>query len=236
MSALNGNKHAYMLSAIQVLQNRMVGYVNFDLTHEDFLNLFVSQHLHETAIEVPKYFHLPYRSSNVQHSVALASVNQTCTFVAQLHETKGKIAPMVPREIIKHPEENPQFMPVLEVLEQMSDMTRRFALAKRVLTELDKRCSTPQQMRFLWPTMLVLMDNSVDDATKNAANKLRAVRAPKTFPALPAWLRMACKDSSEIITAASLIPDKAVLPVEVTMTVKSLSSFDYHGETIRCDI
>ena len=236
MSALNGNKHAYMLSAIQVLQNRMSGHINCDLTHEDFLNLFVPQHLHETAIEVPKYFHLPYRSSNVQHSVALASVNQTCTFVAQLHEAKGKHAPMVPREIIKHSEENPQFMPVLEVLEQMSDMARRFALAKRVLTELDKRCSTPQQMRFLWPTMLVLMDNSVDDATKNAANKLRAVRAPKTFPALPAWLRMACKDSSEIITAASLIPDKAVLPVEVTLTVKSLSPFDYHGETIRCDL
>ena len=235
MAALTGNKYQYMRGAITALKHRMVAHIDYTLTHDDFLEIFVPAHLHDTAVEAPKHFHVPYRTSNVQHTTHLASLTQACTFTVDLHDNKAHHAPMVPRQVVQYPEENPRFLAILDPLEQMADMHRRFALADRVLAELHDRCPTAHHMRFFWPTMLILMENSMDDPTKAAAEKLRAVRAPKSIPSLPTWLRLACKETSEIITAASLIPEKQTVPREVTLSIKKLAAYKYHDTMILCE-
>ena len=234
MSAFSHHKYSYMNNTISVLFRRMQSHLEYDLSQEQFIDLFIPEELREMSVRAPQLFDLPYRKTHLELKIPLG--DQTVQFMLTANEINGKAAPLLPKKTIKYEaydyETDPRFGAIRKYLQEYADLSRKFAVAKRVLYELNEQCGSENQMRYLYPTCLILLDHANEDKCKETADKLRAVKPPKTFPFLPEWLRVGSQESANIITAASMIPDKPSVTSEVSLTVRHITRFDYHGQAI----
>jgi len=89
--------------------------------------------------------------------------------------------------------------------EQARAHSLEFARADRVLRDLQEGCTSPMQVRYVWPSILSLC--SAREELSELAEKIRPFKVPRTMPALHPGLRDACKKTAGIIAAAQLLPD-----------------------------
>ncbi|MGE0677820.1 hypothetical protein [Pseudolabrys sp.] len=80
-----------------------------------------------------------------------------------------------------------------------------FEKSKKLLEMLDRKCSTPQQVRYLWPAVQSLC---FGEDLENLKARIGVHKAPRTPVSVPPEIRELCRYTSGIITAASILPDE----------------------------
>jgi hypothetical protein len=142
--------------------------------------------------------------------------------VIRLHERSSIAQPVTPRVTAEH-----LTVRISNWLIEHVQTLKLFARAEYVLKELDKACTSPAQMRFMWPCVLTLCNqNSMLD---NVASRIREFKAPRTIPSTTPELRALAKEAAGPITAASFIEDEVEWPGEVSIDLRT--SLYYDGET-----
>ncbi|WP_020095725.1 hypothetical protein [Methylobacterium sp. 285MFTsu5.1] len=84
---------------------------------------------------------------------------------------------------------------------------RDWCFANQVFYELNRRCSTPAQVRYFWPSIVGLLALSEDDKVRGKADKLRAYKPPAGIPRVEKPLAEACRSASAIIAKGLLYPE-----------------------------
>lgn len=234
MPALSFARQQAMDNALLHLQRRLLSHLDYCVSTDQYVEMFIPEPLRMMAIETPKYFHLPYRQTFINGKVKLHDYPQLTDFTISAYDWKGQPAPLTPKDYIQFDPSHPHAEGIMRYLESYAEICRQFGLAQRVLNELNDRVGSDAQMRFFWPAMLILLENSGDENMAKSADKLRAPKTPKTLPTLPGWLKAACGETAAVIAAASMIPMKEDVPRPVTLSVRMLGRWDYLGESISC--
>lgn len=228
MSALSTKKSIAMQGAIRKLFFQMAAHLQYEVSHNDFIELLVPEDLRAFATTGPEHFNLPYRNTSVPDEIKIADAQ--CLYFLTANERIGKPAPLVPRKPLPINHDDPIFAPIKDYLQEYLNLHFRFSLASYTLRHLDDYCGSEQQMRFFWPSMLILMEHCGDESIAKAADKLRNSKTPKTAPSLPEWLRAACRETATTLTAATLMPEKAEPTREVTISVRDVRGYTYMGQ------
>lgn len=224
MSAFPAAKMNHINTSIAFLFKRVTHHVKYDLTHEDILNAFVPPNLHEISRTVSKEFDLGYRSNII--TVQLNSGRLDLAVIPRPHTSIA-----LPRTRESPSPDHPVMQKLASYLESYTQVSRQFSLVGRVVEELDSVCTSAQQVRSVWPSILVLLEQNAHEEMTKYVEKLRAGGSPK-MPPRPDWLRMATRETALTIASAQLAPDVEQLPREVSISVHSLPPSDYHGEKI----
>ena len=228
MSALSEKKSIAMQGAIRKLFFQMAAHLQYEVSHNDFIELLVPEDLRAFATTGPEHFNLPYRNTTVQEEIKIQDAQ--CIYYRTANDRNGKTAPLVPRKPLTINHDDTRFAPIKSYLQEYLNLHFRFSLAAHTLRHLNDQCSSEQQIRFFWPSMLLLMEHSGDQLIAKAADKLRNSKTPKTAPSLPEWLRAACRETATTLTAATLMPEKAEPTREVTIGVRDVRGYTYMGQ------
>jgi len=101
------------------------------------------------------------------------------------------------------------------------------ALCWWVVEHLCKVCSNWQQVRYLWPTVLLLC--SKREQLKEIADSVRDFKAPRSVPALEPAARNALIEATAILTMNSMVEGEGVWRGEVEIECTKTFQFSAHG-------
>ena len=234
MKSMSDDVYGAMCSRLDVLRSRMVGLLEFNLTHDECIQL-VAPAAHVPMLKEVAHF-ADIHSSEQWMELDVpwtcdGEINAKAMLYMRTHQ--GKIPPLRPRD--------PQWQPgyacgakVIEWLEKRLIIGRRFGLAYKVLSELSGLCDTGAQIRYLWPVVMHLTKGTTNERTMKWAERNSAYKAQRHVPAIGAGLREAIRDSSALLTSCALIGEDLPEPVRgpVAIDIWKLPPFDFHGERV----
>jgi hypothetical protein len=110
------------------------------------------------------------------------------------------------------------------------DHVYRKALCQLAIDKLDALCNTQAQVRFLWPTILLLAKHG-GEALEPMARRLQEFRQPRDVPGLPVGLRDLLREATAIITMNALYDGgpKERWEGEVKIECTHWFKFEAHG-------
>jgi hypothetical protein len=206
--------------AIEELHIRMQQTNMLEMSHQELLDMFVPKGDHEVLLKI-RYMtteNFVHDTFNFKYSWSGVSLEPYAYVDLRfaMHDTATRKHPALP----KHRSwtgNNPEAEAKID-----NWLQRRFTLGvdysrvNRVLEILNERCSSPQQIKFLWPSIMSLC--KMRDDTRQLASAMEAARTPHTIPALSPELRQACRKTAGAIAVANLLgePPDDVTP-EVTI-------------------
>ncbi len=222
-TAFTERHSAIVWKSINQLKDRMLQGTRLELTHDEFLALFATSEeidLLKRAVEVAD-IEGRNRSFDGQFShinIAQLTGESVATLRFYVQGTSDKPAPLCPRNKRVLKDANP------EVLERITSWVteritigQQFSRVHNVFTWLNRHCASKDQVRFLWPSIIPLLNLHVE--TKDLANKLREVRPPRSMPAIPPAVREACKLSAGAVAMAGLLDDATLQAGYVAVSV-----------------
>ena len=95
-----------------------------------------------------------------------------------------------------------------------------WCLVSAVFTELNRRCATPAQLRYFWPSIVGLLALCEDEKVRAKAEKLRAYKPPSGIPFVEKPLVEACKTASTTVARGLLYPEPEGTPPALTGKVR----------------
>lgn len=110
---------------------------------------------------------------------------------------------------------------------QRVKLSYHLGLAQTVIDELNRRCTNPAQVRYLWPTILLLC--SRHNALHDLGERIREFKVTRNAPSIPFGLREAMKESAAFLTAASLLSEDGNWTGGVGIELQSQLRFAAHG-------
>lgn len=211
-------------TVIQAVGDKWERFHNVGFTHDEFLSLFAPVEHHKLLREASEIAEVEvvgggchYASfTHSKFSEVFGSPTVQLNFF--VHNSAANPAPLLPRNHVVLASADPQVISKLaEWVIERGEIGFGIARVKAVLNYLDINCSTPNEVRFIWPTLLALC--SRDDELANFADKLREVRPPKSMPPLPPEVRAGVRASAGTIASAMLLgePEPFVAPVTVSI-------------------
>lgn len=203
---LSEKRYTIINNAIKTLFERRVFYKKTGLTHDDLMEFFVAPEDREAVIAAGKLFSHA-RGGTFAAKVPDAQGREVKLWVAA-QDVKGHKAFMQPNYIGKKFFGNPEseaYQRLQEYLSWRTDIGRAFGRTQAVFLELNNRCETVSQMRFVWPSLVALA--GVDEATQGLADQIREHKAPTRLPAIHPVIRQWAHESAELITQSLLLPN-----------------------------
>jgi hypothetical protein len=184
------------------------------LTYDEYLELFVDEHVRATCVDLAQYV------ENTTHGGAFSfglPNGDRGGFFLYLHDVGGLKHPLVPRNIrFNYGGEKELVCRVTSWVNWRWEIMVAFGRTQLVLEMLNEICKTPAQVRYYFPAVLTLISSEYPDLLEKTNQK------PKTPPPpLPIALRHACRHASATITASTLIEpgDGSIdAPIEITVT------------------
>lgn len=219
---------------IRTLFDRMLShYTPCELTMDEVVAQFYPDHLKEAAYTLADAFNLGYgRISHFSTKIEASGVPMNITLQ---WSGANPIAPLVPKTIKPFNPDTPTGQKILSWVTSRVEVGKQFGIARAVFRELNEVCGSEQQLRFFFPSVLILADQlgAHHEEYKTLADKLRPSKTPRILPPIPQWVREGIPIATTAITAASLMPDAAKHPrTEVNMMTSSVSGMIFHGHEI----
>ncbi len=243
-----------MRHAINTLFNRMSAIIpDPELTHEEITEIWAPKEHHEllrTAADIA-YATPISRGVSLRVPFAIGGVNSPSVDI-KLTNGKGRTAPLVPRLPVWQEAASPDASDRLSSwLDKRLEVGRQFGLVKHVFDVLTTHFQTGAQVRYVWPSVLLLARNApieqfdLEDGRKkiqfaelcDAWAKKHAEFRQVGHPKLSLEFRKALQETGAVITAASMLTDEHVdaanrLPREVELSVSPDDTFPFDGANI----
>lgn len=235
MGAIPYNALVHISSAINDVRDKMCALTPMpELTHDDFLNLFVEPKDQRVLKEAARLAHVDRKAVNFVSAIEHPRFEEAlgAPMVDVMFELYGDDAPLSPKNNVPL-KGAPQHVlgAIAEWAISMVEINIQSSRTHALVHWLNENCANAAQVRFLWPSIVALANMRED--TKGFANKLRDVPAPKSLPAIPAEVRTACRLTAGFVASASLIApdpeDDKFYPVEILLP----SNIYHRTNTIR---
>lgn len=218
-------------SGMRALNERLIATLEYEISNDEFIDTFVPEHLREMSRQIRHLFHLGWSvPSAVDSSLTLSDgVDYRMQFAFV-----GATAPVLPKQLLKPTEENAVLERIKAHMEKRVEMGKQIGAAVAAVKKLNELCGSEQQVRYFFPTVLLLLEHSSYDADgKIIADKLRGAKTPRSLPSLPNWVREGLTIGAGIFTAASFMPQPTHRTRDVLIELGSnTASFLFHGERI----
>jgi hypothetical protein len=207
-----------------------------DLTYDDLLNLIAPEEKHVFLRGVRHHAALGRYDAA---TTGFLSIDGDSIFTLKINGN-DRDAPLIPRQAkiqeswFNGSEKAEQFKRHLrERIEVLQDWGRVLT----VFNGLNDICTTPAQVRYMWPSVLALLDVAGLDDLRS---KIAPFKVPGTgsLPPCPLPLRVAIKKSSTTIAMASLLPkleDQEPPEQNVTIEIQQQST-KFHDEGLYMDM
>lgn len=169
-----------------------------ELSHQDVLDLFAPVEHHDLLWRASDVARLGYGQE--RHLVRKWPSGADVCF-----RLNGSKSPLLPREFIW----NAGRVDLIKAIDAW--VTERQAIGITygrvcvLLNRLDRCCNTPEQVRYLWPGVLALLNLSDDMAA--LTERLQNTKAPSNIPNIPVEVRRACRSCAGAVAAALLLSD-----------------------------
>lgn len=111
---------------------------------------------------------------------------------------------------------------------QRYNHAKQKGLTNALIHTLCNQCSTLEQLRYVWPTMLLLCDRG---PLKEIAPRLQEFRPLRNAPKLPPALRGAMRECTAFLTAYSMLEEVNPWPGSLYLFVRGSFIFSAHGLT-----
>jgi hypothetical protein len=201
MSAFSWGTVNQITQSIRQLYYRRRQVGRMELTHEEFLQLFVpatNRELFRMAAPAADF------TSNVWSRFVIESpVHGTITTSIWLRDVEDSFAPPRPRNPTIQPDAPEGLRAKFDSwIANGADSSRDFGRVQKVFQMLNEHCSK-QTMRYYWPSIIAIL--SEDDNTKGFAAELQQLKTPANPKPLPAGLLQACRKTAETISIVQLI-------------------------------
>lgn len=205
MAAIHQDVVEHMEKQIAVMRDRMLALHPFSMTHEECLEL-VAPPEHHTIL---------------RDALSIAMVRSSADWMAVTAPGNGEVflqmrthgqkePPLVPRSPRWHPCEPGER--VIQWVQKRIEIGRQFAIARWVLQELADKCETGAQVRYLWPSVLLLCGgvcegSIVADRVNRWKERNAAFKPQRSLPALSQGLKEDIRTTGAVLTAASMIDE-----------------------------
>jgi hypothetical protein len=220
MPAFKDTAVRHISEAILSLYVRMQHTNALELSHQDLLDLFVPKCDHDVLLRIRHISSETFLDRNLQVNWCVPERPKGLTFL--MHNTADKKHPAAPKKLNWFGSEHKAIVTRID-----SWLERRLALGvdysriQQVFGILNERCSSPQQVKFLWPSIVSLC--KMNDATREIAYGMEAARTPASIPTLSPELRSACRKTAGAIAVANLLGELPDVTPEVTITCDGVS-------------
>jgi hypothetical protein len=222
MPAFRETAMHFLYDAINSLHERMQQTNVLEFSHQDLLDMFVTRGDHETLLRIRHLTTETFANSHFKYY--WRSGEGPGSFVEltfYMHDTDDKKHPAVP----KHRDwmaANPEAVARVDAwLKQRWQLGVDYSRITRVLEVLNEICSSPQQVKFLWPSIVPLC--KMNTSTRALASIMESARTPATIPTLSPELRQACRKTAGAIAVANLLGEPPDVTPEVTITCAGIS-------------
>ncbi len=206
MPAMHDDVYSKMVEVLDQKRDLMVRLIPFEMSHEECIHLIApSEHI-PLLISAAKYADI--KSSEHWMAVQIPAV------------IDGEASPTVQLLMRTHAEKEPPLRPrnpewqvghsghkVIEWLTKRFEIGRRFGTAKFVLQQLNNRCDTGAQLRYMLPVVMHLCKPNVNPRMDRWAAKFAAYKPCRFTPAVSPELKKAIQDTSALLTSLALIGD-----------------------------
>lgn len=210
MPAFSEKQSASVRAVIARLYGRAIAHKPCTLTHNDVKELLVRPEHYQAVVDARELF------GNSSGEYARLKIDdpfvkgEEALVTLQLRVSRDNPGFPFPRyvgqEVYGDPE-GPARKALATWVKWRAKVGREWSLASHVFSELDRRCSTPAQVRYFWPSIVGLLALSDDENVRTKADKLRAYRAPSGIPHVEKPFVEACKSASAIIAKGLLYPE-----------------------------
>lgn len=201
--------------AVAQLYRQVISNDRMILEYGDYLSLFVPPELHESWMDMSQRFEMGYsRPQTFSLKWPHVGINEHVSI--HLTHVDGKFAPAVPKNTAPSPLDRGLYDAVEQWLLRRTEAHDNWRMVNRTLKQLDEHCKTPEQVRYFWPVIQIIIaragssyERAYADAMSNPDPRARS---------LPLELRRLCTETSGFVTAATLVdyapaPDRR--PVEI---------------------
>lgn len=122
-------------------------------------------------------------------------------------EVNGPNAPIIPRRCLwldHFPCNRDLVAALVASAKEHADVSIDWGYVKMVFKYLNQECDTPQQLRYIWPSVLGLM--SLNDDLGVVRQELMHNVVPRKLPTLLPEVRALCKTTAATVTMALMLP------------------------------
>lgn len=227
---------------IMALANKTAAIHSIHLTHDDVLHLTTPEEHHDTLRKAASVALVSYDEEFFQIAVPTAKCGILAIHLAMLNvdDTFAPLPPRFPSYIVATPQGEDAREKLHKWIEWKAEVGREFGIVYHALSVLASKCSRPEEVRFLFPSILALCapqgDEEENAHLKAFHERVQDFVAPRHLPALSQPEKMLIREAAGYLSAASILPSKVTsdeeTKPEVSVAIGDMPNFDYHGITI----
>jgi hypothetical protein len=203
MPCFSAKRIELLQGTIRDLHRRVLHHHRSDLTSDDAIQLFVRPEHRELVREVAKIARSMDVGGEFTVSLAAPGDEPLKVSIAVTRSRDGFLVPDYAGDEIFNLESDVG-QRLLKWVKRRLQHTKEWTLTLAVFNELAQVCTTPKQMRFLWPSIVALL--GMTEGLESVADSVREFKAPSDLPSLHPALRDACRETSTVISRALLLP------------------------------
>lgn len=227
---------------VMALANKTAAIHPIHLTHDDVLHLTTPEEHHDTLRKAASVALVSYDEEFFQIAVPTAKYGILAIHFAMLNvdDTFAPLPPRFPSYIVATPQGEDAREKLHKWIEWKAEVGREFGIVNYALSVLASKCSRPEEVRFLFPSILALCapqgDEEENAHLKAFHERVQDFVAPRHLPALSQPEKMLIREAAGYLSAASILPSKVTsdeeTKPEVSVAIGDMPNFDYHGITI----
>lgn len=219
-------------TSIDRLCLKMIEHYDYEFSLQQLADLVVPPELHHMFFNGRKLFDLRYVSDSLSASVMTDTDIKNVDLVFSVATSHRGDGVLFPKQPLIFNINDPALTSVRSWLFLRIETGMQFGIAKATFRALCERCTSPEQVRFFFPSLLVLLEDSSDEHNRRLAARLRASKAPRNIPALPTWVREGCKVAASALAVMTMLPEPRQQPREVNVHARMRAPFMFHGQQI----
>ncbi len=226
----NEHQAAAIRKAIGTLAIRMLRTIpRFEPSQEAIIRLISPEEDIPVLLNARKVINLDSYDAKSTSFMQLAPQHGVDSAVAFSFSNVVKSTPMMPRDPrfqLLHNSNVQVYEEMIGYIQKRIEVAIDFGRVVATFEALNRYCSTPAQMRYMWPAILPIL--SMNSELEGFRQAVATFRVPSKTPSLPVEVRAACKTTAATITMAGLLPpmeDDAMPTPDVVLDIRLSGSY-----------
>lgn len=209
--AFNSKQMTLLSSAIDRMRDNRLSFEVPPMSIDDIMHTFIREEDHATLQRAGDLLNDRYHERVIRALVTTTKFGNVRTMI-RLAGTKpdGSAMFLVPAYAKEDGNALRTIQPSVDLeafLTSVLDVRIDFNYVRKTLEYLDSACEHPAHVAFFWPSIRIIADYAMklNEGLGSKIADLVSSNTKKSVPAIHPVLRVACKETAEIITAAHIL-------------------------------
>lgn len=205
MPAFSDKKHAHLNSRIKELAELSLSWRRCPLDHDDILQLFVREQDREVLTQAAAL-------ARPMSEQKLTSILNGMTLNLRVFSSAESpfLVPTYAGPLVEGAEQTKAYEKLVRFAQGVAEVKREWAVVSAVFERLNWECTSPFQVRAMFPAIATLFGS--DKAYAADVTRLGNAKAVKDLPPFSIAFRKACIAAAGTVTKGSMLPVDKVPP------------------------